>query len=205
MNEILHECAIAELESIDSKFSFIRANYGLPPLWRRPQGFETLCKIILEQQVSLESGKAAYVKLNSILPAFEPEHILKLSDHQMRGATISRQKSSYIRALSFAILEGSLDLSELNKLDIEECRQRLLKVKGIGPWTANVYMMFALQKPDIFPAGDIALITAAKELWQLTSKEEILKHSSQWSPHRTTASYFLWHFYLKVRNRNPVL
>ena len=205
MTEILHKSSIEALEKRDPKFRLIRENFGMPPFWQRPQGFETLCKIILEQQVSLESGKAAFEKLNSFIPEFAPKHLIKLSDSQMKKATISRQKTSYLRELSNLILDGSLELEALPELDDDECLQCLIQVKGIGYWTAKVYMMFALKRPDIFPEGDIALINAAKELWDLTNKEEVINRSIEWSPFRTTASYFLWHFYLKSRGRNPVI
>lgn len=185
----------------DSIFQKIQTLYGNPPNWMRPPGFVTLSKMILEQQVSLASAKAHFVKLNNYLNGFTPENILKLSDEEMRNCQISRQKAKYLRALSIAVIEGLLDLDELTQLEEVEIREKLTSIKGIGNWTTDVYLMFCLQFKDIFPIGDIAVVQTVQELSDSKTKEEILEYSEQWRPLRSLAVYFLWHYYLKKRNR----
>lgn len=175
--------------------------YGSPPDWHRPQGFVSLCRIILEQQVSLASANAHYLKLNHYVSAFTPEALVKLSDEEMRACQISRQKATYIRALSDSILKGDIDLEGLQELTESEVRERLIRIKGIGNWTIDVYLMFCLRSKDIFPIGDIALINTVKELTNAKSSEDILVLAENWRPYRSLAAYFLWYYYLKKRKR----
>jgi DNA-3-methyladenine glycosylase II len=179
--------------------------YGSPPNWSRPQGFITLSRIILEQQVSLPSANAHFNKLNSYLPAFTPQEILKLSDDEMRKCQITRQKTTYLRALSQAILARKLDLDGLSLLPIADIRNQLKTIKGIGDWTVDIYLMFCLQAKDVFPIGDIAVVNTVKELTGVKSKDEIIIHSERWKPYRSLATYFLWNYYLSKRNRGSVL
>jgi len=201
---VINDQSLTYLSLKDPVFERIINQYGIPPNWKREQGFETLSRIILEQQVSLESAKAAYLKLSSIIDSFTPQSIIQLSTDQFRKATVSRQKGTYLKALSAAIIDKSLDLGELPTLSEEVCADRLITVKGIGQWTARVYMMFAIEFPDIYPPGDVALINTIKELWAVKSAAEALEHSTKWHPHRTTASYLLWHYYLSKRGRKHV-
>jgi DNA-3-methyladenine glycosylase II len=160
-----------------------------------------LSKIILEQQVSLTSAKAHFNKLNDYLKSFTPSEILKLTDEEMRSCQISRQKSKYLRALSKAILNKDLDLDNLQSLSEIEIRSQLTNIKGIGNWTTDIYFLFCLQAKDILPIGDIAIVNTVKELSGAKSKEAILLLSKNWQPYRSLASYFLWYYYLKKRNR----
>lgn len=185
-------------------FALIREKYGVPPNWIRPQGFISLSKIILEQQVSLASANAHFQKLNSYLEAFNPSNILKLTDEEMRNCQISRQKAKYLRSLSESILSGVIDLEKLSKLDEPTIRKQLTSIKGIGDWTTDIYLMFCLQAKDIFPIGDIAVVNTVKELTDAKTKEEILLLAEQWRPYRSLAAYFLWHYYLSKRNRQVV-
>ena len=175
--------------------------YGPPPNWIRPQGFETLARIILEQQVSLASAFAHYLKLKAYITDFTPENIITLSDHEMKSNQISQQKAKYLKALSHSILKNEIDLVSLGNKSTDEVRQQLTAIKGIGNWTTDIYMMFCLQSKDIFPIGDIAIINTVKELKQVTTQNEIATLSEQWKPLRSLASFFLWHYYLKKRNR----
>ncbi|MBK9734035.1 MAG: DNA-3-methyladenine glycosylase 2 family protein [Saprospiraceae bacterium] len=199
---IVNQKGIEFLINKDEVFKNIFTKYGAPPEWARPAGFTSLCKIILEQQVSLSSANAHFVKLNNYLACFEPSKILELSDEEMLRCQISRQKSSYLRALSSAIIHGQLVLTSFNSLDDVTIKAQLTSIKGIGQWSADIYMMFCLQSQDIIPLGDIAIINTIKELTPAKTKEEIVEHSSKWAPYRTLASYFLWHYYLKKRHRN---
>lgn len=185
----------------DKVFRAVAEKYGIPPNWKRDQGFVSLSRIILEQQVSLESANAHFHKLNRYLSKFNPAKILKLSDDEMRECQISRQKATYLRALSMAIIDSSLRFSELEGFTDSEVKERLIKIKGIGSWTADIYLMFCLQRKDIFPSGDIAVINAAKALLNLETKDEVVKISEKWKPHRSLSAYFFWHYYLRSRNR----
>jgi len=202
MDDIVNQKDINKLIITDDIFAFIDNKYGSPPNWTRPQGFISLSKIILEQQVSLASANAHFLKLNQYLPEFTPINILNLSDEEMRNCQISRQKSKYLRALSSAIIKKKLKLEELQNLDYFEVKKQLTKIKGIGDWTSDVYLMFCLKAKDIFPFGDIAVINTVKELCNPQSKEDIILLAQKWRPLRSLASYYFWHYYLKKRNRS---
>ena len=198
---IVNDNDIKQLIKKDPLFESINAMYGPPPNWTRPQGFSSLARIILEQQVSLASANAHFLRLNNYLNGFTPENILSLTNVEMRQCQISRQKAKYLRALSEAILNGDLDLKELPKLDEKEIRRILTAIKGIGEWTTDIYLMFCLQSKNIFPNGDVAIVNTIKELSGAKTKEEIVILAESWKPLRSLAAYFLWHFYMSKRNR----
>ncbi len=189
------------LISKEPVFEQIAGAYGLPTVPSRPQGFETMVLLILEQQVSINSAKAAFLKLRSKAIEIKPEQLLQLSDEAFREAGISRQKTLYIKGLSKTVLCNELDFTNLLATDPDLVRSQLLKIKGIGHWTIDVYLMFALKSPDILPIGDIALLNTARELFKIQTKEEILLYSENWKPFRSYATFLLWHHYLKKRNR----
>lgn len=193
--------AIVKLIEQDAVFLQIVSLYGDPFFVTRPQGFESLCMIILEQQVSLESARAAFVKLKDMIGGFTPLHITEVTEQEFRQCGISRQKTSYLRALAEAVLDGSLDLDSFNNKDSGQVRQELVKIKGIGNWTVDVYLMFCLQSPDVLPLGDVGILSAIKDLWGFDDINETIKHSQTWSPYRTTAAFLLWHYYLEKRGR----
>lgn len=201
ISPIVNQQDITHLFKADDIFITIHALYGSPPNWNRPQGFSTLAKIILEQQVSLQSANAHFNKLNTYLPAFIPEKILKLSDDEMRQCQISKQKARYLKGLSLAIIDGKIDLERLPELPLAEVREQLKNIKGIGDWTADIYLMFCLQAKDVFPIGDIAVIKTIKEMTNAVSKDEIIAYSEKWKPYRSLATFFLWHYYLSKRKR----
>jgi DNA-3-methyladenine glycosylase II len=198
---IVNENDIKQLIRKDSIFESINAMYGPPPNWTRPQGFGSLSRIILEQQVSLASANAHFLRLNNYLNGFTPANMLSLTDDEMRQCQISRQKAKYLRALSAAILNHDLNLEELPKLDEAEIRRKLTAIKGIGEWTTDIYLMFCLQSKNIFPTGDVAIVNTIKELGHIVSKEEMVKLAEKWTPFRSLAAYFLWHYYLSKRKR----
>ena len=202
MTKIVNKKSIQHLVSVDKIISSIHDKYGAPPNWSRPEGFVSLSKIILEQQVSLASANAHYLKLNNYLEEFTPHHILKLSDKEMRNCQISRQKAKYLRALSTSIIEKRIVLEKLSKLKEEDIRKQLTAIKGIGEWTSDIYMMFCLQSKDIFPIGDVAVVNTVKELSDAKTREEIIALSETWKPFRSLAAYYMWHYYLKKRNRS---
>ncbi|WP_269686547.1 DNA-3-methyladenine glycosylase family protein [Flavobacterium lacustre] len=196
--------AIHYLSEKDPIFKTIVEKYGLPVIPVRPQGFETLVLLILEQQVSIDSAKATFLKLKAKHNHFIPEKLLESSDEEFRNLGVSRQKTSYIKALATALLNKDLDLESLPTKSAQEVREELIKIKGIGHWTIDIYLMFCLQAPDLIPLGDIAVINTIKELLNIHDKEEMERYALQWSPHRSVATFLLWHYYLKQRNRTVV-
>jgi DNA-3-methyladenine glycosylase II len=177
--------------------------YSYPPFWNRTPTFATLVHIILEQQVSLASAKAAFLKLQEKIGHITPEYLLQLTDEEMKACYFSRQKIIYAKALASSIVSGDLIIEQLNELDDDSIINKLQKIKGIGNWTTDVFLMMALHRCDCFPTGDIALIKSIKEVKDLppaTSREEILSIANHWKPYRTIAAYLLWHSYIKKRN-----
>lgn len=187
----------------DKELKSIIKEHGHPPMWTRPATFQTLILTILEQQVSLASAYAAFKKLREKIGLVTPPKILLLTDDELRACYFSRQKIIYARELATAIQTKQLQLKKITLATDEEVRHELKKIKGIGDWTADVYLMHALQRTDLFPLGDIALVNSLKETKQLhphISKEEMLAIAEPWRPYRTIAAMILWHAYIKKRN-----
>ena len=195
------EEAIAYLYKKDNIFKQISQQFGIPIQPKRPQGFETLVLLILEQQVSIDSAKATFIKLKTAIPDFSVENVFAFSEENFRTCGVSRQKTKYIKALSEAILSKELDLESLAFKDAEVVRQELIKIKGIGNWTIDIYLMFCLESLDIIPLGDIAVVNTMKELLDIHTKEEMESYAQKWKPYRSVATYFLWHYYLEKRGR----
>ncbi len=190
------------LSKKDQHFKNIIEEYGYPPMWTRAPTFPTLIHIILEQQISLAYAKAAFVKLNEKLVTITPKKLLLLTDYDMKACYFSRQKMLYVRDLAKAIVSKRLSLEKLSLMSDEKIREELKIIKGIGDWTADIYLIFALQRMDIFPTGDLAMINAFKEIKQLktvATKEEIIALSKSWKPHRSIATMLLWHYYIQKR------
>jgi DNA-3-methyladenine glycosylase II len=183
----------------DSELAGVIRAHGYPPMWNRPNTFETLVHIILEQQVSLASALAALNKLKEAVGEVTPEAALALSDEEYKACYFSRQKMAYVRYLAVELLSGELGLSTLATLPDEEVRTRLTALKGIGNWTVDVYLIFVLQRADIFPMGDLAAVNALKRLKGFPRemhRDELLPVVDRWRPYRTIATMLLWHFYL---------
>lgn len=194
-----------ELSDADPSIRRAYECYGAPPLWDREPSFATLIHIILEQQVSLASAKAAYEKLLETVGEITPENILALSDGEMKTAYFSRQKAVYARELSTAVIERRLVIEELDTLPDEEVRTSLTQVKGIGRWTSDIFLLMCLLRPDVMPVGDIALHQAWKELRSLETRptsSEFPSIAERWRPYRSVAARLLWHFYLSERGRS---
>jgi DNA-3-methyladenine glycosylase II len=170
-------------------------------MWARESGFSTLLHIILEQQVSLASAKAAHSKLLEVASPLTPRRFLKLDDPTLKAVGFSRQKTAYGRNLARSIVEGVLDLDALSSMDDPAVRSELVKIKGIGRWTADIYLLMVLRRPDIWPTGDLALSVAAQKVKRLKSRptsEELEKISVAWKPWRAVAARILWHYYLSA-------
>lgn len=188
-----------DLAARDKELSQIIQEYGYPPLWNRPNTFESLVHIILEQQVSLASALAALNKLKERLQDVTPENFLLLTDEELRTCYFSRQKTVYTRGLAKALADGALNLYELATLDDLTVRNRLVALKGIGNWTVDIYLLFVLQRANIFPMGDLAAINALKRVKKLpkdTPPEKLIAITSKWHPHKSAATMLLWHHYL---------
>lgn len=175
---------------------------GYPPLWVRPNTFQTLVLTILEQQVSLAAAYAAFKKLKEKIGYVTPAKMLALSDEELRACYFTRQKMGYARELASAVQEKRVRLRQLARLPDEEVRETLIQLKGIGHWTIDVYLMHALRRTDLFPLGDIALVNSLREVKQLpkdVSKEHMLSLAEPWRPLRTIAAMILWHEYIQRR------
>lgn len=180
------------------------SNFGPPQFWQREEGFSTLIYIILEQQVSIASAKAVYKKLLDKAAPLTPDKFLTLSDQQLRQVGFSRQKTNYGRILAEAVVDGEIDLPGLPDLDDTRAKRKLMKLKGIGSWTADIYLLTALGRPDVWPNGDLALVLAVRKLKDLPSRPtpgELESISLKWKPWRAVAARILWHYYLSERNR----
>ncbi len=189
-----------KLAKKDGTVKSILKTYDYPPLYIRKPSFETLIHIILEQQVSLASAKAALLKLKEKIGTVTPQKIILLTDVELRACYFSRQKIVYAKALATAFLDKTVNLKKMATQTNEEIRATLIQIKGIGHWTIDVFLMMCLQRIDLFPIGDIALINSIKHEMGLTksaSKEAILKLSEAWKPYRTLASFLFWHAYIK--------
>lgn len=198
--------ACRKIAKRDKQMSSVFELYGVPPLWDREPGFATLLQIILEQQVSLASAKACFDKLVMRLGEVTPERLLTLNDADLKKDGFSRQKTSYARHLSEAILAKRIDLDGLNHLPDADVKNELIKLKGIGEWTSDIYLLMALLRPDVMPKGDIALHAAWHKLSAepKPSSDEFLIIAERWKPFRSVAARLLWHFYLGER-RKPAL
>ncbi len=202
LNKKSLEKAVEYLEVKDRQLKLVISKFGPPPLWKREEGFKTLIHIILEQQVSLASAKAAYEKLLKKRGSITPVNFLKLSDVELKLIGFSRQKTSYSRNLAEAIITERLNLTELSDLNDTQAKEQLMSIKGIGPWTADIYLLIALGRPDIWPNGDIALASAVQKLKGVASRpsfEELNRMSLKWKPWRAVAARILWHYYLSER------
>ncbi|MEP6844346.1 MAG: DNA-3-methyladenine glycosylase 2 family protein [Panacibacter sp.] len=192
-----------QLARKDKDLKAVIKQHGYPPLCGRVPSFATLIHIILEQQVSLASAKAAFLKLEAKVGHMTPEKILQLTDEEMKACYFSRQKIIYARHLATAIMNGAFSLEKTCSLDDESLRVEMKKLKGIGDWTVDVFMMMALHRTDCFPRGDIALMKSIKEVKNLdahTTKDDILAIAEKWKPYRTIAAFILWHAYIIKRN-----
>jgi DNA-3-methyladenine glycosylase II len=183
----------------DPDLGAILTRLGTPPLWARNPGFATLVHIILEQQVSLASARAAFNRLQAALGEVTPQGFLTLGEIELKAIGFSRQKNAYTRYLAQSILDGSLDLDSLVHLDDDAVRTVLMRIKGIGRWSADIYLLMALSRPDIWPKGDLALAVAIHDIKRLPARpgqDELDAISHQWQPYRAVAARVLWHHYL---------
>ena len=192
------------LVEIDNRFAAVLATFGPAPLSTRPQGFATLVQLILEQQVSVSSGRATVERLETYAVGLQPGLLLNIDDETARGLGISRQKAGYIRGLAADVLSGRLNVDALATLPDEEVCEQLTRVKGIGTWTARTYLLVALSRADAWPHGDVALHAAMQAVLGLEvrpTSDEATAIAELWKPYRAVAARMLWHHYTSSRRR----
>jgi DNA-3-methyladenine glycosylase II len=205
LNEDVFTQRVRVLVDRDAHLAEVLQKYGMPPLWVREPGFPTLVYIILEQQVSLASAKAAFDRLKTAVRPLTPRGFLKLTNAELKRIGFSRQKTLYTRLLSESLSRRHFDLGYLHKLHDDAARKMLTAFKGIGNWTADIYLLSALRRPDIWPVGDLALASAVQEVKHLRkrpSPEKLEKMSAPWRPYRAVAARLFWHAYLSKRGQN---
>ena len=194
--------AVAELAARDPDLAAVRRSFGVPPLWARRPGFSALVRIILEQQVSLASARAAFERLRGAVDRLTPRAFLELDAATLRRVGFSRQKAGYCRALAEEIVGGRLRLADLARMDDESAHERLTRLPGVGRWTADIYLLMALGRPDVWPRGDLALARAAQRVKGLPRRpddDELAAMAEAWRPWRAAAARLLWHDYLSRR------
>lgn len=197
--------ALSELCNRDPALAAIVSKWGEPPFWVHKPGFPGLVIAILSQQVSLESANATFAKLKKVLGTLSPDAFLTLDDDTLRKAGFSRQKASYVRDLAANLINKALSFDALESMTDEDSREALTSIRGVGSWTADTYLLFALRRPDAWPSGDLALAKAIQELEQLEVMPDwdaVDQHAEAWRPWRAVAARILWHHYLCVRGRS---
>ncbi|MEZ0172198.1 DNA-3-methyladenine glycosylase [Microvirga sp. TS319] len=200
---------LTALAKADPVMARLAAEGVVPQLRKRPPGFEGLAWIIVGQQVSTASAAAIWGRLRLILDPPEPARFLSLSDEDLRGAGLSAMKIRTIRATAMEIVEGRLPLDRLDELPADEAHGLLTRVKGIGPWTADIYLLFCLGHPDAFPGGDLAVQEAARIAYGLAARPDakaLTALAESWRPWRGVAAKVLWAYYrvVKAREGSPV-
>ena len=193
---------VAVLTAQDADLAAVVHRWGPPPLWAREPGFPTLVHIILEQQVSLASARAAFDRLLALTTPLTPTRFLELDDATLRAVGFSRQKTGYSRHLAQAIVTGAFDIDGLAALPDDAARTALVARKGIGPWTADIYLLMCLGRPDVWPVGDLALQVAMQSIKGLAQRPTVVemeKIGEAWRPWRAVAARLLWHHYLRER------
>lgn len=188
----------------EPRFALILERHGWPPLWPREPGFATLALLMLEQQVSLAQARAMYARIDQA-GGVTPKNILRLGENGLRGLGVTRQKSAYLAGLAHQLADGRFEFRALEFLDDASATTALDALHGVGPWTAHCYLLFALRRPDIFPAADLGLMEAVRDLWKLRERptpEALARRSAAWRPHRASAARLLWHYYLCERGRS---
>jgi len=197
--------AAKSVARLDEDMARILTSLGTPPLWDREPGFITLVRIILEQQVSLVSADAMFRRVMAQIEPLTPAAVLAAGAPFLRSFGVTRQKAAYFINVAQAIHNGDLVLEVLACESDESVIAKLTSIKGVGPWTAKIYLLMALCRPDVWPVGDIALASAVQKLKGLKKRPtqpELSQMALAWSPHRATAARMLWHYYLSGMQEN---
>jgi DNA-3-methyladenine glycosylase II len=184
---------------VDPDLAGVLQQHGTPPLWARDPGFATLVQIILEQQVSLASGRAAFARLRAAAGTMTPRRVAGMTERHIRGAGLTRQKARYVRGIAKSIVRGDLDLGAVADMDDDRAHAELVKLEGVGPWSADIYLLMALGRRDVWPRHDLALASAMRDvkgLRSLPTSERQLEIAEAWRPWRAVAARLMWHHYL---------
>jgi DNA-3-methyladenine glycosylase II len=192
--------AAETLAARDRHLASIYKIHGVPPMWARRPGFSTLLRIVLEQQVSLVSARSMFERLKSNIQSFTPEGFIESGEPYLRSLGLTRQKAHYCIQVAHAFTNDHL--KAIAKMNDEDAHARLLSIKGVGPWTANIYLLMALKRPDVWPNGDVALATAAGKLRKMKTRPsfiELARIAERWRPYRSVAARMLWQYYLAKR------
>jgi len=201
--------AANHLASRDKHLASILENFGPPPMWARKAGFRTLIRIILEQQVSLASAAAMFARLESSIIPMSPERLIEMGELRLKALGLTRQKTTYFLDLSESIVQDRLRLRSLGRMGDDDVRAALMRVKGIGSWSADIYLLMALQRPDIWPKNDLALAVAMSKIGltkRRSAPTELAKTAERWRPFRSVAARMLWQYYLaQPRHVSPRL
>jgi len=187
----------------DNDLASVFKTLGPPPLWARPAGFSTLVKIILEQQVSLASAASMFARLKKNTVPFRPARMIELGEPHLKSQGLTRQKTTYCLHLAESLHTKRLRLSQLSLMNDADVKAALMEIKGLGSWSADVYLLMVLRRPDIFPATDLALVTGVTELKQLPARpntNQLLEMADAWRPYRSVAARMLWQYYLAKRD-----
>jgi len=198
MDEIIIKQALDEIASNDDDVATGLNLVGYPPPRIRPVGFETLFSIIVSQQLSTHAAAAIMGRARELLPTLTPQKVIDLPKGALREIGLSHRKVDYATGLSQAILEGNFNPEKLERLNNEAVKKEIIALTGFGPWSAEIYLMFSLQRQDVFPSGDLAILIGLQKLKGLAEKptpEQAQKLIKHWSPWRTAGSLFLWHYY----------
>ena len=194
--------AAERLAARDRDLRRVLIAHGPPPLWARPPGFRTLVQIILEQQVSLTSARATFLRLRRGVAPFTPGRFIELRATRLRAMGVTRQKTAYCLDLAEAVRDGRVDLDAMTEMDDAAVLSALTRLKGVGPWTAAIYLLMALRRPDVWPSGDVALVravTRVKRLRRRPSNERLATIAESWRPLRSVAARMMWQHYLAER------
>jgi DNA-3-methyladenine glycosylase II len=193
--------ATEALAARDRHLASIYEVHGSPPMWGRRPGFTTLLRIVLEQQVSLVSARAMFARLRSNIEPFTPERFIEFGEPSLRSIGVTRQKAHYCVQVAQAFTDGHLN--GIGRMSDDDAHAALLHIKGVGTWTANIYLLMALRRPDIWPDGDVALATAVARLRKMNQRppfSELAQIAEAWRPYRSVAARMLWQYYLAERN-----
>ena len=189
--------AMRHLAKVDADFARVLKEVGHPALREVPTGFSGLMRSIVGQQVSVHAARSIWLRLEAAVPSMEPADFLALTDEQLRAVGLSNAKMRYGRSLAGDIVESRIDFTLLAGLDDEAAVAMLTQAKGIGPWTAEIYLMFAHGRPDIMPGLDLGLLIAAQHLKRLRRRPDakrLIKIAEPWRPWRSAAALLLWHY-----------